>query len=226
MRERDWLNKKAHPQVLWMWLSATSMTRTKVGRRKARLFACGCCRQMWPHVHDARLRNAVEVAERFADGNATAGELERARKGADIVKGSHGYDEEDPNAQRNTVVAMVVATADKSPSAAAGCMSLYPLPLAGYCGAEAEANALVCAILRDAFGNPFRPAPFNKRWRTDTAITLARTMYDSRDFGAMPILADALQDAGCDSVEILNHCRGDSAHVRGCWAVDLVLGKE
>jgi hypothetical protein len=67
--------------------------------------------------------------------------------------------------------------------------------------------------------------PFNEEWRTSTAIALAQQMYDSRDFSAMPILADALQDAGCDSADILDHCRGAGPHVRGCWVVDLVLGK-
>ena len=60
----------------------------------------------------------------------------------------------------------------------------------------------------------------------DTAVALARQMYESRDFSAMPILADALQDAGCDNEDILSHCRSDGPHVRGCWVVDLVLGKE
>jgi hypothetical protein len=84
----------------------------------------------------------------------------------------------------------------------------------------------VCQLLRDIFGNPFQPVVFLSEWRTDTAVSLARTMYDSRDFSAMPILADALQDAGCDSPDILDHCRGPGPHVRGCWVVDLVLGKE
>jgi hypothetical protein len=67
---------------------------------------------------------------------------------------------------------------------------------------------------------------FNPAWRTDTAVSLARAMYDARDFSAMPILADALQDAGCDSDAILSHCRDTSlTHVRGCWVTDLVLGK-
>ena len=82
------------------------------------------------------------------------------------------------------------------------------------------------AITRDIFGNPFRPISFASEWRTDTAVSLARGMYESRDFGAMPILADALQDAGCDNDDILDHCRGPGPHVRGCWVVDLVLGKE
>ncbi len=81
-------------------------------------------------------------------------------------------------------------------------------------------------ILRDIFGNPFRPVSFSPEWRTDTATAIARQMYESRDFGAMPILADALQDAGCDSDDILAHCRdANQSHVRGCWVVDLVLGK-
>ncbi len=89
------------------------------------------------------------------------------------------------------------------------------------CGQTAGA-----ALLRDLFGNPFRPVAFSPEWRTDTALALASQMYESRDFSAMSILADALQDAGCDSADILDHCRGDGPHVRGCWVVDLVLGKE
>ncbi|QJW96785.1 hypothetical protein [Frigoriglobus tundricola] len=83
------------------------------------------------------------------------------------------------------------------------------------------------AIIRDIFGNPFRPLGFAPSWRTDTAVALARQIYDTRDFSAMPILADALQDAGCDSDDTLGHLRDPHAtHARGCWALDLVLGKE
>jgi hypothetical protein len=82
------------------------------------------------------------------------------------------------------------------------------------------------ATVRELFGNPFRPATFDPAWRTSTAVALARGMYESRDFGAMPILADALQDAGCDDEDILDHCRdATQVHVRGCWVVDLVLSK-
>jgi hypothetical protein len=81
------------------------------------------------------------------------------------------------------------------------------------------------SLLRDIFGNPFRSLTFEPDWCTSTAVALAQQMYDSRDFSAMPILADALQDAGSDNVDILDHCRGPGPHVRGCWVVDLVLGK-
>ncbi|MCE9566325.1 MAG: hypothetical protein K8U57_30240 [Planctomycetes bacterium] len=77
------------------------------------------------------------------------------------------------------------------------------------------------------FGNPFHPVTVDPAWLTSTVLPLARQMYDTRDFSAMPILADALQDAGCDNENILEHCRdANGVHVRGCWVVDLVLGKE
>ncbi|MBA4192542.1 MAG: hypothetical protein C0467_31630 [Planctomycetaceae bacterium] len=81
-------------------------------------------------------------------------------------------------------------------------------------------------ILRDIFGNPFRPVTIDPSWLTSDVVALATGMYESRDFSAMSILADALQDAGCDNDDVLNHCRDEKqVHVRGCWVVDLVLGK-
>jgi hypothetical protein len=81
-------------------------------------------------------------------------------------------------------------------------------------------------LARDIFGNPFRPVSFDPTWRTSTALAIAKGMYESRDFGAIPILADALQEAGCANDDVLNHCRAaNGVHVRGCWVVDLVLGK-
>jgi hypothetical protein len=82
-----------------------------------------------------------------------------------------------------------------------------------------------CRLIHDICGNPFRPVTLNPAWLTSTVLALAQQMYDSRDFSAMPILADALQDAGCDDEEVLNHCRGLGPHVRGCWVVDRLLSK-
>jgi hypothetical protein len=78
---------------------------------------------------------------------------------------------------------------------------------------------------RCIFGNPFRPATLDPSWRTETVVALARGIYDDRAFDRLPILADALQDAGCDNDDVLNHCRDAYPHARGCWVVDLVLGK-
>ncbi|VTR93107.1 Uncharacterized protein OS=uncultured bacterium PE=4 SV=1 [Gemmata massiliana] len=80
-------------------------------------------------------------------------------------------------------------------------------------------------LCRCVFGNPFRPVTGDPSWLTSTVLSLASQMYASRDFSPMPILADALQDAGCGSDDILTHCRGAGPHVRGCWVVDLILGK-
>ena len=87
-----------------------------------------------------------------------------------------------------------------------------------------ESQRYCLSQARDIFGNLFRPVAFSPEWRTSTALLLARQMYESRDFSAMPILADALQDAGCEDADILAHCRGPGPHGRGCWCVDLVLG--
>ena len=92
--------------------------------------------------------------------------------------------------------------------------------------AIATEQTLQIALIHDICGNPFRRVAFDSSWRTSTAVALAAQMYESRDFSAMPILADALQDAGCENGEILDHCRGPGPHVRGCWVCDLVLGRE
>jgi len=81
-------------------------------------------------------------------------------------------------------------------------------------------------LVRCIYGpNPFIPQPFAPAWRTEHTIGIVAKMYDDRDFAAMPILADALEEAGCDNADILTHCREPGVHVRGCWVVDLVLGK-
>ncbi|MFO0806291.1 MAG: hypothetical protein U0791_24570 [Gemmataceae bacterium] len=89
---------------------------------------------------------------------------------------------------------------------------------------ESEVQAIVEFAL-DIFGNPFRPISFSPEWRTTTTVAIAQGMYESRDFGPMPLLADALQDAGCEVPEIIDHCRRPGPHVRGCRVVDGVLGK-
>jgi hypothetical protein len=83
-----------------------------------------------------------------------------------------------------------------------------------------------CRLVHEVFGDPLRPAALDPSWRTEAVIALAAGLYESRDFGPMPVLADALEDAGCSDADVLAHCRGPGPHVRGCWVVDLVLGKD
>jgi hypothetical protein len=84
-------------------------------------------------------------------------------------------------------------------------------------------------LLRDILGNPFRPVTLNPAWLTwhdRLLVAMDRQMYDSRDFRDLPILADALEEAGCTDDGLLAHCREPGVHVRACWVVDLLLGKE
>ncbi len=84
----------------------------------------------------------------------------------------------------------------------------------------------MCRYIRDVFGNPFRPVVADPAWLTPTTVAIATAIYADRAFDRMPILADALEEAGCVNADVLLHCRGGGPHVRGCWVVDLLLGKE
>ncbi len=89
--------------------------------------------------------------------------------------------------------------------------------------AEREAQSY---LLRDVFGNPFRPVMLRSSWLTSTVKDLSAAIYGDRAFDRLPLLADALEDADCTNADILAHCRGPGPHVRGCWVVDLLLGKK
>jgi hypothetical protein len=89
-----------------------------------------------------------------------------------------------------------------------------------------ETSRRFAAEFRDVAGNPFRPVVWQPQWNTETAVALARGIETERAFDRMPILADALEDAGCDSQQVLQHCRNESVHVVGCWVVSSVLGRE
>jgi hypothetical protein len=92
--------------------------------------------------------------------------------------------------------------------------------------ALSEGPLLAAGFCRDVFGNPFRQVELQPRWRTSDTIALAQAIYDDRDFERLPIIGDALMDAGCEDEQIIGHCRSDGPHVRGCWVVDLVLNKQ
>jgi hypothetical protein len=205
--------------------------------RKLRLAAVGACRvfsdfldddRISAHVTDRHRRDAeatLQVAERYADGQATDEEREAGEATARAVAHSlreaahmilindSGDDEGMSLNDAAEVVDAFRAALSMSPEWALSSLATIP-------GTE----FLVARTLREVFG-PAAPT-FNRAWLTATVTALARQMYESRDFGAMPILADALQDAGCEEADILDHCRGNGPHVRGCWVVDLVLGKE
>jgi hypothetical protein len=82
------------------------------------------------------------------------------------------------------------------------------------------------ALLREVFGNPFRQVWLAPAWRSEAVFALAWSAYQERAFDRLPILADALEDVGCDAAELLAHCRSAGPHVLGCWILDRILAKE
>lgn len=185
--------------------------------RKLRLFACGCCRRIWHLIDVGPARDAIVVSEYFADECCSEVVLKAAnQKAAGQVVDVPEYDAywADP--------ACMVSMEDAWESA----RCVEHVVMVKTRTEWKISRAFNSALIRDVFGNPFRPVTLDPSWRTSTVLALAQQMYDSRDFSDMPILADALQDASCENADILNHCRGDGPHVRGCWVVDLILGKE
>ena len=191
-------------------------------RRKFRLFGCHCLRRLQPFVPGDRFARALDVAERHFDGPPAIAELRAAVAEAQESSEVHRSDPERAEERAAPHLRELLA---HSPHAAANGAAGAVLWVLGGSRPGAELQADMMQQLRDLFGNPFRPVAFDPAWRTTTAVALARQMYESREFSAMPIMADALQDAGCESADVLDHCRGPGPHVRGCWVVDLVLGK-
>jgi hypothetical protein len=206
--------------------------------RKLRLFFCACCRRVWQMVKDRRFHDCVMVYERLIEGWATRKEWAEVSHDALMAPRPDGGFT-DP-----TFLGMVVAAGlpgIESPHVAYNILDLiqflFTIPAAAntnvnspeWFAAVADEQAAECSLLRDIFGNPFRPVlidPAILTWNSDTLRSLARAIYDECAFDRLPVLADALEEAGCTNADILNHCRQPGEHVRGCWVLDLLLGKE
>jgi hypothetical protein len=207
------------------WLTAAdagAMVRfaaSGLSARRERLLSCALARQVWDRLPDPRSRRAVEIAERFADGEATGRQLLLASRKAERV----GADMSawPPGTHRIMEACAAALCASRVRGAVCNvCEVLHPV----FAGNEQGRRGLA-DMVREVVGNPFRPVTFHASWLTSTVVTLARQMYDSRDFSAMPILADALMDGGCSDEQVLTHCRGEGPHVRGCFVVDAILGR-
>jgi hypothetical protein len=205
MTEAEWL-ACSEPRPMLEFL------RGKASERKLRLFAVACCRRIWHLLTDERSRKAVEVEERKAEGQITETEL------AEII-----YDADAPHdapyfLSSNAWFAATACSSDAAWDAAK--RESDPL-VAGDIQHDAQA-----ALLRCIFGNPFRSIALDPAWMTGTVSALAQAIHNDRAFDRLPILADALEDAGCTNADILSHCRQPGEHCRGCWIVDLLLAKE
>jgi hypothetical protein len=213
--ESEWL-ACADPTLMLEYLLG------KASDRKLRLFAVACCRLIEPFIRHEGYHRAVEAAEGFADGRVAVESLSQARAAAWATC------EEAVWKAGDWVGRACQAVADPSAASAAATAAVA---VAAYDGPEASpgyraASARQAELLRCIAGNPSRPAADDPAWLTSTSASLARAIYAERAFDRLPILADALEEAGCDDADVLAHCRGDGPHARGCWALDLVLGKE
>ncbi|HZU35457.1 MAG TPA: hypothetical protein VFA18_06105 [Gemmataceae bacterium] len=245
MTEGEWLGSR-DPQALLNYI------RRRTSNRKLRLLVCACCRHIWHLLTDERSRQAVMVAERHADGLATAADLDKACVAAADAA------EDAATVPGNTVIALAAAAADYSTwplddegaelnlaceysvraleGESLQAAGATPEQLDGWVEEKVELGfvesddgampeAMLCELIQEIFGNPYRPVDLDPAWLTPTVQDLALAIYEERAFDRLPILADALEDAGCGSTELLTHCRQPSQHALGCWALDLVLRK-
>jgi hypothetical protein len=227
MDEAEWL-ACVGPEPLLLFLAEAGASD-----RKRRLFGCACVRGVWGELADERLRQATEVAERFADGLATARQLESARKKAARLHKGVGDIIADHGAM--AVTALCERTAGWFvPAESMGAVAAEARfdERTSWGAAHEEEKRAQAVALRDVFGNPFRPVTVPGAWLTPAVVALAEAAYEERllpsgelDTQRLAILADALEEAGAAGA-LLEHLRSSGPHVRGCFAVDLVLARE
>ncbi|VTR93307.1 Uncharacterized protein OS=Sorangium cellulosum (strain So ce56) GN=sce5710 PE=4 SV=1 [Gemmata massiliana] len=202
--------------------------------RLHRLFVCAMCRHVLPLIDSPELAGVLETAEAFADGTASVEDMARARAVFLSATGSFEGDARIAALAAQIYWATEVGTAHTWGELTLGIIDPQAAPTVGeaiFANLDLLLSEGVASLPELDYASLFddierRAVPFSPSWRTSTAVALASQMYEAREFGALPILGDALQDAGCDSADVLNHCRAPGVHVRGCWVVDLVLGKE
>ncbi len=229
MTEEDWVVGDHQQKMLALLVSRHA------SERKLRLFACACCRRIWnQYKRSEPSRRAVEVAERYADGQATEGELHIAKEAAQNAWAATRMSVVQGQARRAATYAASKNIEQLAYTATAAYMGVFQSREVEVREAaqQAERNTIPERI-RCVFDNPFRPVTLNPAWQTPNVVALATAAYDERimpsgtlDTARLAVLADALEEAGCGNEDILNHLRQTGVHVRGCWVVDLILGKE
>jgi hypothetical protein len=225
MNEAEWL-ECGNPEPMLQFL------RGKVSSRKLRLFAVGCCRRIWRLLKDDRSRAAVAASESFADNRIRRPGLVAAQQQG--MLGNKRFDEyvypaenaaasvARPSVIPRWVAQLTTWAVSNESIVSAGTVAARH---ANRADAERKETLAQAALLRCIVGNPFRPVTISPAWLTPTVVRLAQATYDERAFDRLPILADALEDAGCDQADVLSHCRQPGEHVRGCFVVDLLLGR-
>jgi hypothetical protein len=215
--EQEWL-RSLEPQELADFLAH----HHGGSKRKFQLFLCGCVRRLWPILTRGPFRLAVELSEQAADGLVTDQHIQ------DISL--DWFDDPDFGEGGDAGIAALATTGvwarwdwEDAHDYAAGAAPDGPV-------SEREIQA---GLMRCICGNPFRRVSLRRVWLTPPVLDLARVVYEERvmpsgelDTGRLAVLSDALEEAGCDNEDILGHLRSPGPHVRGCWVVDLLLGKE
>lgn len=235
MTEHEWLACDKPKVMLVACLGGVASDR------KLRLFACACARKGWPFLVEEASRRGIEVSERFADGQASLVDLNMAHaaawaalKAEDVAPGewtswaraaAHTTDASAFDAAKFAAHEAAWATAEDAEEAVA----VVPPPPqetvdALMREAESQEERAQSNLLRDILGNPYQPTVADPRWRTPAVLTQALAIYEEQAYARLPLLADLLEQAGCDDAGLLAHCRGPGPHVRGCHVVDAILG--
>lgn len=236
MTETEWLGC-ADPYTMLEFLKG------KASDRKLRLFAVACCRHIGHLLEDPRCQQALEVYDSYANGLCGRAAMGKAHRNAEAAfdpyngrrLNEQGIWSGDPwvqfyarGAVRATGRSDAWEAARQARSAAALAMQIGATVPGKEAYLAEEVRQL--ALLHDIFGNPFRPSPplppAVLTWNDGTIPRIAQAIYEERAFDRLPVLADALEEVRCHDAHILRHCRQPGEHVRGCWVVDLVLGKQ
>jgi hypothetical protein len=219
--------------------------RNKAELRKFQLFACACCRQITAlcesrakeFMEDSQIVYALEFIETAIDDHRVLSHLARVRGNArKAARERRGRIVNEVFAAGQTVD-FAIDTLEFATNSAVHNLACNTARYAVYTQSivpagdpdlrrASQAKMKQVHLVRDIFGNPFRPVTLDHAWLTGDVFAIAEAIYADRAFDRMPILGDALEDAGCANADILDHCRLPGEHVRGCWVVDLLLAKK
>jgi hypothetical protein len=232
MTEAEWFECR-EPQKMLDWLQSSG----RASDRRLRLFAVACCRRLWHILKRRKSREAVEIAEQYAEGKVGDKELAVGRKKASNAVGALNrsawlYEAAILDLARAVDSVCCQPAADVAHAVAKQTADSY-----GPTGARVRERAAQAEILRCTIPNPFQaPAALSPGWLAwggGTVKRLAEAAYEERqlpsgtlDGARLAVLADALEEADCSQPDLLDHLRGPGPHVRGCWPVDLLLGKQ
>jgi hypothetical protein len=224
--EGRWLSC-VEPLLMLDWLREVSWPASP---RKLRLFGCACCRSVERQITLPLCRHAITVAEDFADGLADDTKLARVGSLAHAAvlaatNGAGGYS----NRFAANFAAAQTADSDAQSAARKACAYAFASAKTRGLPPKPAEHRTQCGLVRCLFGNPFRPPPAVEAawlaWHDATVRRMAELIYQERAWDDLPILADALEDAGCTDDDWLSHLRERGPHARGCHVLDALLGQ-